>query len=254
MDERRLVGVGLGPGDPEMLTCKAVRLLREADVVLVPGIVDDAAAEPGRAEHAVRAHVDDQGDVQRVAAGDEQDSGSGEVLHREADWDQARDAVLAAFAAGRRTVAYATLGDPSVYSTFGHLADAVRRIDPSVTIEVVPGITAMQALAAASLTPLVEGTESLSLVPAVAGLAAFTHALEHSDTVVAYQGGRYLAAMHGELTRRGRLQGSVLGREVGLPGERITSLSDLPPGERGDDLTTVIVPAPRDDRGAKGRS
>lgn len=241
MEERRLIGVGVGPGDPELLTCKAVRVLREADVVLVPAPVP-ADAGPGRAELAVRAHLTGDATIRRVEVeGGEAGATPGD---READWERAAQVSREAFAQGARTVAYATLGDPSVYSMFAHLARSVAE-STDVSVEIVPGITAMQALAAASRTPLVEGTESLTLVPATAGLATFTDALEHSDTVVAYKGGRFLSAMHGELTRRGRLAGAVLGKHVGHDDETITPLASLAPGGRGDDLTTVIVPAAR---------
>lgn len=237
--DRRLVGVGLGPGDPELLTCKAVRLLNEADVVLV---ASQPGTEPGRAELTVLAHLADASRLRRVEPG-LTDSG----VPREC-WECVAAAALEAFEQGARVVAFATLGDPSVYSIFGFAAQAVREADAQVGVEVVPGITAMQALAAASATPLVEGTESLTLVPATAGLATFTDALEHSDTVVAYKGGRYLAAMRGELSLRGRLEGAVLGEDVSLDGETITLLSDLPVGRRTDLPSTVIVPAARGPR------
>ena len=117
---RRLVGVGVGPGDPELLTVKAVRVLREADVVLVPVMAPD---EQGRAEATVRAHVD-HGRIQRVvfALNDR----GGATPRREAAWDAAADTAVAAYDGGATTVAFATLGDPNVYSTFSYLAQTVR--------------------------------------------------------------------------------------------------------------------------------
>ncbi|WP_040160574.1 precorrin-2 C(20)-methyltransferase [Mobilicoccus massiliensis] len=248
---RRLVGVGLGPGDPELLTCRAIRVLGEAGLVLVPPGEETEAS--GLPETVVRSHLGEAAPVVAldVPAGEE----SEEVVDSALE-SGAVEAVTRAFAAGTQTVVFATLGDPSVYSVFGRVTRAVLDRDPRVEVEVVPGITAMQALAAASRTPLVEGTESLTLVPATAGLATFTDALEHSDTVVAYRGGRYLAAMHGELSRRGRLDGAVLGEHVGLADECITALDRASHGEGPAGLasppsshaTTVIVPAAREDR------
>lgn len=225
--QRRLVGVGVGPGDPELVTCKAARLLAEADVVLVP-VPEEGI---GRAEATVRAHLSDPRTIRRVPL--------------EADPQAAARLVVTAYDAGVEFVAVAVLGDPTIYSSFPALAEQVGA-SVEVDVEIVPGITAMQALAATSGTPLAEGTESLTLVPAQAGLASFTDALEHSDTVVAYEGGRYIAAMQGELTRRGRLDGAVLGEEVSLDSERITPLVDRPEGHSRPGLTTVIVPAARD--------
>lgn len=248
---RSLFGVGVGPGDPELLTCRAVRVLREADVVLVPA-TENSGEGPGRAERSVLAHLEPSqaSKVARVAFS-MAEAGRQVAGPRQENWEAAAAVVLEAFADGCTKVAFATIGDPSVYSTFSYLAERVLAAQPDVRVEVVPGITAMQALAAASRTPLVEGTESLTLVPATAGLAALTDALEHSDTVVAYKGGRYLPAMIGELRARGRLQEAVLGEEVGLPEQRIRRLAELSEGARAGYLTTVIVPAARSRTGGR---
>ena len=145
-----LVGVGMGPGDPELVTVKAVRVLREADLVLVPVM---ATGEQGRAEATVRAHVTHDR-VIRVAFALTEGAGMAE---REAAWDGAADAAVAAFEGGASVVAFATIGDPNVYSTFTYLADTVRPRVPGMTVATVPGITAMQDLAARSGTVLCEG-------------------------------------------------------------------------------------------------
>ena len=67
------------------------------------------------------------------------------------------------------TAAFATIGDPNLYSTFTYIAHTVRALVPDVIIETVPGITAMQDLAARSGTVLAEGEERLALVPYTAG-------------------------------------------------------------------------------------
>src|SRR5918997_1172044 len=89
---------------------------------------------------------------------------------RESAWDAAADAVVAAFVEGAATVAFATIGDPAVYSTFAYLAQTVRERLPRVVVETVPGITAMQDLAMRAGVSLCEGTESLALFPMTAGL------------------------------------------------------------------------------------
>ncbi|WP_249888516.1 SAM-dependent methyltransferase, partial [Salmonella enterica] len=76
-------------------------------------------------------------------------------------WQVSSDAVVTAFDEGARTVALATVGDPTVFSTFTYLRANVEERLPDVTVELSPGITAMQALSAASGRPLVEGKEIL---------------------------------------------------------------------------------------------
>ena len=245
---RTLVGLGMGPGDPELVTVRAVRLLRTCDVVLVPVM---AAGEEGRAEATVRAHLDDPGDprVRRVvfALND-----TGGVSARRADaWDLAARAVLDAFAAGAATVAFATIGDPAVYSTFGYLARTVTEADPGVVVEAVPGITAMQDLATRAGVPLCEGTESLALFPMTAGLDRYADLLAGVDTVVAYKGGRHLPEMLDLLSRQGRLDGALVGTGLGLPGGTIRPARDVPPDERSAYLTTVLATPRRQRRGGR---
>ena len=239
----RLVGVGVGPGDPDLVTVKGVRVLTEADLVVVPVM---RLEEEGRAERTVRAHVTHDRVRRLVFALDDR---GGATEQRRAAWDAAADAVAEALRAGAATVAFATLGDPNVYSTFTYLADAVRERVPGVAVETVPGITAMQDLAARSGTVLCEGTESLALLPLTAGVPAFEEALRHFDTVVAYKGGRHMPAVREVLARAGRLEGAVLGEALGLPTERIGP-AGADPGEAAY-LSTVLVPARRTSRGGK---
>ncbi|CAL8969427.1 Precorrin-2 C(20)-methyltransferase [Propionicimonas sp. T2.31MG-18] len=234
-----LVGVGVGPGDPELVTRKAVAAFDRADVILVPS-TEASGDDAGRAEQVVLAACPEAaGKLRRVPFSMAQRTGVG--AKRRQSWEASAQAAVDAFQAGAATVAFATVGDPSVYSTFSYLAAQVQAVVPDVDVSVVPGITAMQALAAASLTPLVEGRESLTLVPVTAGLAAVGAALEHADTVVAYKGGRQLADLLALVHDRG-LDG-VLGVNVGLPGQTITPLSEVE-ATSAPYFSTVLV-APR---------
>jgi precorrin-2/cobalt-factor-2 C20-methyltransferase len=236
----RLTGVGMGPGDPELVTVKAVRVLQEAALVVVPVM---AADEVGRAEATVRAHVTHDRVQRLVFALDDR---GGVTPERESAWVAAADVVADALQ-DKGSVAFATIGDPNVYSTFTYLADVVREQLPDVEVDTVPGITAMQDLAARSGTVLCEGTESLALLPLTAGITAFEDALRHFDSVVAYKGGRQMAEVRRVLALHGRLHTAVFGAALGLPDEQIGELPDGP----APYLSTVIAPAPRHGRGSK---
>ena len=250
-----LIGVGVGPGDPELVTVKAVRVLREADLVLVPVLAatdrdsgpgrPEAAIQPGRAETTVRAHVSHDR-IRRVAfAFDERH----DRARREAAWDSAADTAAAAYETGAAVVAFATIGDPNVYSTFTYLAETVRERVPGLDVQTVPGITAMQDLAARSGTVLCQGQESLALLPLTAGIGRFRTALATFDTVVGYKSGRHLPEVISAVRDAGRLDGAVHGASLGLPGEDIRPAGAVTGA--APYLSTLLVPGRRTIRGGK---
>jgi precorrin-2/cobalt-factor-2 C20-methyltransferase len=241
-----LVGVGVGPGDPELVTVKAVRVLREADVVFVPVMAGPGATGPGRAETTIRAHI--AGDRIRPVPFALNDTG-GVTERRAAAWQAAAAEVARAFEDGAGTVAFGTIGDPNLYSTFSYLAQTVRGLVPGLTVQTVPGITAMQDLAARSGTVLAEGDEPLTLLPLTAGTQAFRDALTRPGTVVGYKLGAAAGPTPAEVTRLlatlGRLDGAVVGARQGLPGQDIRPAKDLAQLPAVPYLSTLIAPARR---------
>ena len=240
---RTLIGIGVGPGDPELLTLKAARLLREADVVFAPSTSLDRES---RAEQIVLAATGIQSRRLVFALEDQ----GGITAERTAAWDAAAQIVIETFDAGAEKVVFVTLGDPNVYSTFGYLAQTVTGLDDEIELASVPGITAMQDLAARADVRLAEGREPLTLVPATAGIDEFKKALNLNGTVVVYKGGRFLGELKATVEEMDRMQNAVLGTDLGLPSERVSRLSERAgSGERAPYFTTLIVPPARGGRG-----
>ena len=148
-------------------------------------------------------------------------------------------------------MAFATIGDPNVYSTFTYLAQTIAELVPGTVVETVPGITAMQDLAARSGAVLTEGTEPLTLVPVTAGAAVLKDALDGPGTVVAYKFGRLAGEVAAALRETGRIEDAVWGSALGLPEESIRPAAELD-GAPLPYLSTLIAPARRDGgRGGK---
>jgi precorrin-2/cobalt-factor-2 C20-methyltransferase len=238
-----LVGVGVGPGDPELVTVKGVRALRGAAVVVVP-VLD--TGEQGRAEATVLAYAGPEKIERVVFALNER----ADRARREAAWDAAGQRVAGLLRA-HGTVAFATIGDPNVYSTFTYLAQTVTALVPALRVETVPGITAMQDLAARGGAVLTEGSEPLTLVPVTAGAAVLREALRGPGTVVAYKFGRLAGEVAAALRETGRLPGAVWGSSLGLPEQSIRPAGELPSSGELPYLSTLIAPARRTGRGDK---
>lgn len=170
-----LYGVGVGPGQPDLITLRAVKVLAEVDVVL--------AASSSRNDYSL-AH--------RIAA--EHIPAGAEILRLEfpmtreaAQLNEAWERNLAETAAllrAGRNVAFITLGDPLIYSTFGYLLAGIKKSYPEVRVEVVPGITSYQAAAARTATVLCEDDQNLLLLSGVADEAELRASLQDADNAV----------------------------------------------------------------------
>ena len=244
---RTLIGVGVGPGDPELVTLRTVRILREADAILVP-YTEATTDGPGRAETIITAVAPEIVErIKRIPFSMRERSGVGEK--RRASWQVSADAAITAFDEGARTVALATVGDPTVFSTFTYLRANVEERLPDVSVELSPGITAMQALSAASGRPLVEGKEVLALVPPTVGMEKLGQVLDLVDSVAIYKGGRKLPDVVEQLRQRDRQ--AVIGTDVTLESEQIVTLGEVADTQALPYFSTVLTTPERTITGGK---
>ena len=229
----RLVGVGVGPGEADLLTVRAVAALRRADRVVAPTTAVDAV---GRAEAVVRDAVPGIA-VERIAF-----AMSPARTARDRSLERAAKSVARHLAAGEE-VAWITLGDPLTYSTFSAVAERVRKRRPATTVIQVPGIMAFQALAARTGTVIADQRTRVSIRTALDGDDLGADLADPTTTVVVYKGGRRLPELASEAAACGRSRKAVAGELIGMPGERVGSLRELAAGGPASYLATVILPA-----------
>jgi len=174
---RKLYGIGAGPGDPELLTLKAYRILKEVDMIVAPKSREDKRS---LALLTIEGIIKERGNGLIVVEPVFPMTKDRDKL--EQYWEKARDAVLArAEGKGCETVAFVTLGDPSMYSTFYRFMEILK--DVVDEIEVVPGVTSFSACSAIAKVPVAEGNEIVSIVPDVKTQNAL-RVIESSDSLI----------------------------------------------------------------------
>jgi len=228
----RLVGIGVGPGEPDLLTVRAVAALRRADRVVAPTTAVDAV---GRAEAIVRDAVPGIV-VERIAF-----AMAPARAARDRSVNQAAAVVAGHLDAGEE-VAWITLGDPLVYSTFSAVAERVQKRRPATAVVQIPGIMAFQALAARTGTVIADERTPVTIRTALDGDDLARALADHSTTVVLYKGGRRLPELAEQAAACGRSSDAVAGELIGMPGERVGTLRELAASGPASYLATVIVP------------
>lgn len=224
-----LVGVGVGPGDPGLVTDRARDVLGAADRVIV--ITTDQRSV-GRAEMVVRA-VAPTSRVHRVpfAIGDDESARQRSML-------AVVDVVLGWVDAGE-LVAVAVIGDPSQWTVFPEVAARVAVLRPGLRITAEPGITSYQAAAAAATQALGATASPLVVLHGVDDLA--THLAATDGAVVLYKASTDARTIRAEAAAAGR-DGAVIAELSGLPGQRLVPLDEADEGPISY-LATVVFPA-----------
>ena len=227
MKSGRLYGLGLGPGDPELVTLKALRLLRAAAVVAYPAPetgdsfarrVAAAWIGPGQRELVIGFPMR-PGQVPRAI------------------YQRAAGAIAAALDHGD-DVAYLCQGDPLFYGSFsGILANLGARYQ----VTIVPGVSSLTACAAAAAVPLVQRDATVTVIPASLSEAALAARLAVVEAAVIIKLGRHFAKVRLVLDRLGLLAGAIYVERASLPEERVMPLAAVDPASVPY-FATVLVP------------
>lgn len=227
-----LYGVGIGPGDPKLLTIRAKEILDTVDTIFVPKAKDDGRS---CARSIVETAISKSKNFIEITFPMTKDR-----KKLESCWLRAAQRIAKELEK-ERTGAFVTIGDPFIYSTYIYLLEVLRKNFPDISIETVPGISAFNAAAASSGLPLVKGHEKLAIFPVTKDLKGLREILENFDTVVLMKVGSKLNRVICLLKEMKLIKDSVLVSHAGQASEKIvsglSSLKDKRPGY----LSVIIV-------------
>lgn len=172
MDKGVLYGIGVGPGDPELLTLKAIKILKAVDIIAVPKSKSD---KDSVALNIVKDYIDNKPIIELVFP---------MIFDKEklnSDWNKAADLVTT-YLANNQNVAFITLGDPTIYSTFIYLNKLV--INKGYKTLIIPGIPSFCACSAEAMISLAENNESISIIPSASNMNELITKINEFDTVI----------------------------------------------------------------------
>ncbi len=202
--EGRLYGVGVGPGDPELLTLKAARLIASADVVAYHSGTAGRSIARSIVADLIREDATEELLIYPVTVG-ETDHPLGYYGAIDDFYDESAERLTKHLDAGRTVVVLAE-GDPLFYSSYMYLHD---RIAGAYPCEVVPGVTSVSAVAAAVATPVARHEDVLTILPGTLPVAELARRLADTDGAAIMKLGRTFAAVREALTQAGRLDEAV---------------------------------------------
>lgn len=226
VSKAKFYGVGVGPGDPKLLTLRAVEVLQEIEVIAIPKSKMDRESI---AWEIAKTHCPTGVKILEL----EMPMTSDDSILRAA-WQSAADKIQDEMKKGN-SVAFLTLGDPSLYSTYSYLLSVLENVLSSEQIETIPGITAMAAAAARVNWPLATGNEPLVILPGIEGLEEYAK----YPNLVLMKVSRNLP----EVMKRIQMTGAqaLLATRVGQAGEEIRVLSAQEEIEKVDYLSLILL-------------
>ncbi len=229
-----LYGVGVGPGDPELITVKGVRLIKACPHLFTPkarvkaesvalAIAGKYISADTRVHELVFPMVTDESELKEK-------------------WDISARAVANELEKGE-DACFITIGDPFLYSTYIYLVRSLKEIHPEVEIVTVPGITAYSAVASLTNFPVGEGKERVAIIPASDDLEVVRRAISLGGTVILMKVGKNLKNILALLEEMDVIDNAVFAGHAGMENQRIeTDLRKLKDkGDKAGYLSTILV-------------
>lgn len=207
----KIYGIGVGPGDSDLLTVRAVRVLEKVDVVFAASSTKN---DYSNSLEIASEYINEKCQVVKLGYPMTRDK---DILQQA--WEENCRIAFEYISAGRNA-AFLTLGDPLIYSTFGYMMQTMNRLYPEVEFEVVPGITSFQAAAAKSRQVLVESGQNLLLTSGVADPEKFAETLDVVDNAVILKAYRNFSDLRETVKRKDKVDVKFFTR-LGMDGEAV---------------------------------
>ena len=236
MSGAKLIGVGVGPGDPELMTLKSLRALGEADVIAHFAKAGNASHSRAIAARHLRAAVTElpllypvTTELPKCSAG-----------YRDAirDFYDSAAAEIAAHLDAGRVVAVICEGDPLFYGSYMHLHV---RLAPRFATEIVAGVTGMSGCWSAAGMPIAHGDDVFTVLPATLPESELTRRLAEADAAVVMKVGRHLSKLRRALNSSGRLDRAIYVERGTMADAKMIPLSAKPDDE-APYFAVVLVP------------
>ena len=216
----QLIGIGVGPGDPDLLTVKAVKAIQNADVIMCPASAED---RPSIALSVISSLIDKSKNQEIIKLIFPMTKDK-DIL--EAHWKTNAKIMAEKVLSGKNAV-YLTVGDPYLYSTWIYMHRDISANYPDIKISVIPGIVSMFTFASKVGISIAEGAEKVAIIPSCYDLNSVKEIAKHSEVLVFLKDGRYFDKVIELLKESGFPENSIfaIGQDLGTDHEIIRKMT-----------------------------
>ena len=215
-----LIGIGVGPGDPDLLTVKAVKAIQNADIIMCPASKEN---RPSIAYSVISSLIDKSKNQEIIKL----------IFPMTKDKDILEDSwkrnakIMAETVLSGKNVVYITVGDPFLYSTWIYMHRDLKEKYPSMNISVIPGIVSMFTFASKVGVSIAEGAEKVAIIPSCYDLSSVKEIAKNSESMIFLKDGRYFDKVIEVLKESGFPDDSIfaIGQDLGTENEIIRKLT-----------------------------